>query len=177
MPVLCRVRSSVAVVVAGDGVRERWERGTAAQIRRGSSRQLLPYRGTASGCRFFAVVGSSVAVVVGSVRELWERGTAARLPVVTVTLSRRPAVQRSTCEANQRFNRLAVCRFAVPVCRGLWLCVVGVRPWQCGRVLCAALPSVVGCCLVPVSVHRWPLWLVVMVSGNGGREARRHGWR
>ena len=56
LPVLC----PVPVVVGGDGVRQWWERGTAAQIRRGSSRQLLPYRGTASGCRFFARVGSSV---------------------------------------------------------------------------------------------------------------------
>ena len=67
----------------------------------------------------------------------------------------RPAVHRSTCTENQRFNRLAVW-FSVCVCCVSWLCVVGCRPWNVGAVA-GSLPVR---CLVPVSVHRWPLWSV-----------------
>ena len=132
-------------------------------------------------CRFIGCrVGSSVAVSV----HRWP----CRLVVMvsgkggTVATVGGDCCQRFTVPpvpANQRFERLAAWWFAV---RGRLLpcsrvrssvaVVVGCRPWQCGRVLCAVLPVR---CLVPVSVHRWPWWSVQ--SGNGGREARRRVWR
>ena len=146
LPVLCRVGSSVAVVVGGDGVRQWWERGTAARLpvlcRVGSS-----VTGTASGLTVWRRVGSSVT------------GTASGSPF----------------HLYQQTNGLTVwrrvgCPFRLP-----WFVAVcgrcpPVAMWA--RFFALLCPSVGGLCLVPVSVHRLPWWSVQ--SGNGGREARRH---